>query len=122
MVKNLYDALNVLFPGASEDDWKLQDDGEGPYIKSWNRQEPIPSQLELDAAEALFLSSLPKKQAALEIQALEARFILPRVVREYMLVDFRDKTTKAGLDPMTLPAYVKLKALDDQISALRRKL
>lgn len=28
----------------------LQDDGEGPYIKEWNRPEPQPTQAELDAA------------------------------------------------------------------------
>jgi len=63
-----------------------------------------------------------KKLAADQINALESKHLLPRVVREYMLVDFRDKAAKAGLDPMTLPAYVKLKALDDQISMLRGQL
>lgn len=64
----------------------------------------------------------PKLAAQGKISALESQNMLPRVVREYLLADFADKAVKAGRDPMLLPAYAKLKALDDQIAALRAQL
>ncbi len=64
----------------------------------------------------------PKKKAVDDIQALEVKFLLPRAVREFMLGALSTEATKAGLDPMLLPAYVKLKALDDQIYELRKQL
>lgn len=64
----------------------------------------------------------PKQIAHGKINYLESQSMLPRVVREYLLADFADKAVKAGLDPMLLPAYVKLKALDDQIKTLRAQL
>lgn len=64
----------------------------------------------------------PKQVAQGKISALEAQNMLPRVVREYLLTDFTDKAVKAGLDPMLLPAYAKLKALDDKIKTLRAQL
>lgn len=64
----------------------------------------------------------PKQVAQGKISALESQNMLPRVVREYLLADFADKAVKAGLDPMLLPAYTKLKALDDQIKVLRAQL
>lgn len=64
----------------------------------------------------------PKQIAQGKITTLESQNMLPRVVREYLLADFADKAIKAGLDPMLLPAYAKLKALDDQIKTLRAQL
>lgn len=64
----------------------------------------------------------PKQIAQGKISMIESQNMLPRVVREYLLADFADKAVKAGLDPMLLPAYAKLKALDDQIKALRAQL
>lgn len=63
-----------------------------------------------------------KQVAHGKISALESQNMLPRVVREYLLADFADKAVKAGLDPMLLPAYAKLKVLDDQIKVLRAQL
>jgi len=70
------------------------------------------------------LQSAPTESqlAAAEIVRLEAASMMPRVVREYLLADLKDKAVKAGLNLMLLPAYVKVKALDDQIAALRAKL
>ena len=33
-------------------DFKLQDDGNGPYLKEWHSQEPRPTQADVDAAYA----------------------------------------------------------------------
>lgn len=57
-----------------------------------------------------------------QIVALERKEMLPRVVREYLLGDFAVKAAAAGKSPTELPAYVKLKALDDQIATLRTQL
>jgi len=61
----------------------------------------------------------PKLQAAADIQALESGDMISRLVREYLLADLEAKAVKSGVDPRIFPAYVKLKARDEQISALR---
>lgn len=63
-----------------------------------------------------------KALAAEQIQQLEAKHLFPRAVREFMLGAIKSEAAKTGLDPMLLPAYAKLKALDDQIAALRGQL
>lgn len=60
-----------------------------------------------------------KAEAQAEINNKERANMLPRVVREYLLGDFEAKALAAGLLPTLLPAYVKIKALDDQIKVLR---
>ena len=57
-----------------------------------------------------------------EINALETTAMLPRVVREFLLTLFSDKAADAGIDPLTNPAYVRLKSLDDRITSLRKDL
>lgn len=57
-----------------------------------------------------------------QITALEVSALLPRVTREFMLTFFAAQAAANGVDPMTSPAYVKLKALDDHIATLRRML
>lgn len=57
-----------------------------------------------------------------KIAALERAELLPRVAREGWLGLFAMQAAAAGADPMTMPAYVKLKAFDDQIAALRDQL
>lgn len=57
-----------------------------------------------------------------QIATLERGTLMPRVVREFMLTSFAATAAGQGIDPMTSPAYVKVKALDDQIAALRRAM
>lgn len=48
---SLATSIEYLFPGINFlTECRLQDDGAGPYIAKWNRQEPQPTQAELDAA------------------------------------------------------------------------
>lgn len=57
-----------------------------------------------------------------QIAQLESATLLPRVTREFMLTSFAAQAAAASIDPMTSPAYAKLKALDDQIAILRKSI
>jgi hypothetical protein len=46
---SLQASLLHLFPDYQEGDWFLQDDGNGPYVREWNRPEPQPPQGQIDA-------------------------------------------------------------------------
>lgn len=59
---------------------------------------------------------------AAQIAGLEQATLMPRATREFMLTLFAATAASQGVDPMTSPAYVKVKALDDQIATLRRAL
>ena len=43
-------------------DFKLQDDGNGPYLKEWNSQEPRPTQADVDAAYAEWINDYARKR------------------------------------------------------------
>ncbi len=46
---DLFDILNLKFPNSDfMRDIILQDDGQGPYIKEWNLNIDIPTQIDLD--------------------------------------------------------------------------
>jgi hypothetical protein len=57
-----------------------------------------------------------------QIQTLEAEQLLPRVVREFMLVSLETTCAAQDVDPNILPAYQKLKAFNTQISLLRDQI
>jgi hypothetical protein len=57
-----------------------------------------------------------------QISALEQSNLLPRVTREFMLLQFAAVAASQGIDPTTNIAYVKVKELDDQIAGLRSQL
>lgn len=59
----------------------------------------------------------PKAIALAQIRALELDQLLPRATREFMLLTLEGQATPEQL--ALLPAYVKLKAFDVQIGALR---
>jgi len=46
----MHGSLLIIFPDFKDGDWTLQDDGNGPYIKEWNRLEPQPTDAEIEAA------------------------------------------------------------------------
>lgn len=65
----LHQVLAHLFPdGKPLDDWVLQDDGAGPYIKAWRRAEKQPTDAELKAAEPAALAAL----AAEDVKRIES--------------------------------------------------
>lgn len=45
----MYEAIKHLFPGISDAEFLLQDDGVGPYIARWSRPEPKPTPEQLAA-------------------------------------------------------------------------
>jgi hypothetical protein len=65
------------------------------------------------------IDAIQNERIQQQIDAEERNTMLPRVVREFMLGAMSALTPK-GTDPMQLPAYAKLKALDDKIAGLRR--
>lgn len=72
---NISLSIMKLFPSASPlMDFKVQDDGEGPYIKEWNLIDPQPTEQELQAAwdiiKDLPLQKLPEQK---KIDQLEAQ-------------------------------------------------
>ena len=83
-------------------------------------------QISDEEAEALRVASLPpvdpKAAIQAEIDTLERTQLLPRITREFMLLQFSAVAAAQGVDPMTNIAYAKLKAFDDQVSALRAQL
>ena len=64
----------------------------------------------------------PREKIRSQIDALERAEMLPRVTREFLLLQAEDFAEKQGVEPSTLPAYVKLKALDCKIAELRGSL
>jgi hypothetical protein len=57
-----------------------------------------------------------------EIDALERETLLPRVAREFMLIQFQAVAAAQGVDPMENFGYRKVKELGDKINALRDSL
>ena len=64
----------------------------------------------------------PRAVVQAQIDRLERQHLLPRAVREFMLALVAERAAATGKLPTDLPAFVKLKALDDQITALRMQL
>ena len=64
----------------------------------------------------------PKEAIKAQIDTLERKEMLPRLVREYMLADAEQKARALGIDPMTNYGYARLKEFDQLISSLREQL
>jgi hypothetical protein len=56
------------------------------------------------------------------IDGLEREQLLPRITREFMLLQYVNVALAQGVDPNTNVAYVKLLAFNDKIAALRAQL
>ena len=62
----------LLHLGFRDDDFDLQDDGAGAYIKAWRRSEKQPTDAELKAAEPAALAALQAEEAK-RIESTTAR-------------------------------------------------
>jgi len=68
------------------------------------------------------LAQQASDKARSTIAAMESSTMLPRVVREFMLVAFAAQAAAAGADPMENLGYKRMKEMDDTIKAERAKL
>lgn len=83
---NLHLAIQTLFPGAVLDrDYTLQDDGEGPYISSWNLGAPQPTTAEMSDALATVepLAQLDSQMA--DFERVPGNYMTERGMRELVL-------------------------------------
>lgn len=119
--------------GDPVQDYRIQDDGYGPYIAHWNEAKlgPRPTQEELDAVDVAKIehnAGIDRQIAAVEAANLAPRFsreaILVGIVKDHMrdysvnsATAIAELTTVGG--PRFNAGFVRLKALDDQIKALR---
>lgn len=53
----------LLHLGFRDDDFDLQDDGAGPYIKAWRRPEKQPTEAEIEAAAPAVIAALQAEEA-----------------------------------------------------------
>lgn len=86
----LHNALLILFPDYKYGDWALQDDGDGPYIKKWNRAEQEPTATEINAAVAKAATKSARDLKITETKAEAKR----RIIAQFpgaTLENYRDK-------------------------------
>ena len=74
------------------------------------------------AALPVYVPPDPRIAIQAEIDDLERTQLLPRITREFMLLQFAAVAAQQGVNPMTNIAYARLKEFDDQVAALRAKL
>lgn len=76
--------------------------------------------------EVAAFSPAPEPTPQERIDALERETMLPRPVRDFMLIAMEVEAAKQGITPEQLrlanPGYRKVKELDEQIAALRALL
>lgn len=118
----LHNALLILFPDYKYGDWALQDDGDGPYIKKWNRAEQEPTATEINAAVAKAATKSARDLKITETKAEAKR----RIIAQFpgaSLENYRDKELialmrssrllkKKEAGTITVAEQAKLDALD----------
>lgn len=60
----MHNKLLHLFPDYKAGDWILQDNGQGPFIRVWNRREPKPAQETIDSVSEEQETKAMKKDKA----------------------------------------------------------
>lgn len=82
----------LLHLGFRDDDFDLQDDGAGPYIKTWRRVENQPTQQELIAAEPAALAAA----ARAAIKPVTRRQMLTALHRAGLLATIKSAVAASG--------------------------
>lgn len=121
-MNNLGQILRHLYPSANPlADYRIQDDGSGPYIAHWDEAKlgPRPTQEELaavDVAKIEHNEGIDRQIAALEAQ----RPGYVRGVREFMLGVSQVLAQIPGApDLLQTPGMQNVKQLEDAIKVLR---
>jgi hypothetical protein len=80
----LYLAIKHIYPEIPDSDFSLQDDGAGPYIKTWSYSQPKPSQTEITAALSYVTSveSDAEWNAGVDAQLMAADLKIIRALTE----------------------------------------
>lgn len=80
----LYFAIKHIYPNISDSEFSLQDDGAGPYIKTWAYSQPQPTQAEIDAAiaEVTTVESNAEWNASVDAQLMAADLKIIRALTE----------------------------------------
>jgi hypothetical protein len=91
-------------------------------LETFDKYQPIVDAYHAAIASQTVTPEPTQPSVADQIDTLERAQLLPRVTREFMLLQFQAIAAQQGIDPMTNIAYAKLKAFDDQITALRAQL
>lgn len=68
---SLYESIIGFYPEITDDQFTLQDDGEGAYIKEWNYSKPEPTQEQLEQGAKNYKAI----QAAEKAREQQAMFI-----------------------------------------------
>lgn len=122
----MINAILRMYPGITVNDFLLQDDGDGVYIKQWNWNEPQPNIEDVIAESLIIPISQRKAEKQSEIDALEASQYMTRGEREGWLAMIEAQATAQGVQLDLLytanPFYKKLKDVDTAVSALRAEL
>lgn len=69
----MYNAIKHIYPNIRDNQFTLQDDGNGPYIKSWSYSESQPSLAQLETAETQLSTKL---NSSVEVSMAQARLAL----------------------------------------------
>lgn len=66
----MYYAIKHIYPNIKDNQFTLQDDGNGPYIKSWSYSEPRPTAAQITTAEGQIAARL---NSSVEVSMAQAR-------------------------------------------------
>lgn len=64
----IYDAIKFLFPDITDAEFRLQDDGTGPYISYWGRMEPPPAMADIEAAYPAVQAQVLQREVVVAVQ------------------------------------------------------
>ena len=122
----MYNEIKKIYPLINDNDFLLQDDGSGVYIKKWNFAESKPT---IEAIEAVAGAVLVDEQMALlktQLTQLEQAALMPRGAREAFIALCLQQGAAAHLTPTQLyaanPFFKGLKDTDAIAADLRAQI
>lgn len=92
----LYEIIKHIYPEITDNQFSLQDDGDGPYIKSWYYSQPQPTSEQITSAKA----DVERKLIANALEAAVDKFI-DKVAKSYKYESIRTMVTYSTSDHAT---------------------